>query len=263
MARIAGSKGYYPVSLLDVDGNPIGEVHKLYSVTTIISKVIAKPALYGWYWKITMDGVSKLASKYGASLPADLESLKSLMSTEGLSPYKVRNAAGAAGTRVHDDMEKLCKGKVVKKTETNEGLLNWWEERELSKKDILACEYPLVSLKHELAGTLDMVYSDPSSGATVLTDLKTGFVGWEAFVQGNAYRMMADDQHLFGGIDRVSVLHVRPIGEGKLANGWEELVAPDVGVDTFLHIKAIFDALPFEIKEYEDEESEVNDARTS
>lgn len=254
MARIAGNKGYYPVSLLDVDGNPIGPVHKLYSVTTIIDKVVAKPALYGWYWKITMEGVSKLATKYGSSLPADLESLKSLMSTEGLSPYKVRNVAGASGTRVHEDMEKLCKGKVVKQTDTNAGLLAWWETRNLTKNDILACEYPLVSLKHELAGTLDMVYVDPSSGATVLCDLKTGFVAWTAFVQGNAYKMMADDANLFGGIDRVSVLHVRPLTEGKLLHGWEELVAPDVGVDTFIHIKAIFDALPYEIKEYEEDE---------
>lgn len=253
MGRIAGSKGFYPISLLDVDGNPVGPIHKLYSVTTIIDKVVAKPALYGWYWKITMEGVSKLATKYGASLPSDLASLKSLMSTENLSPYKVRNEAGAKGTKVHEDMEKLCLGKTVKKTEANEGLLRWWEERNLTKNDILACEYALVSLKHELAGTLDMVYVDPQTGATVLCDLKTGFVAWTAFVQGNAYKMMADDQGLFGGIDRVSVLHVRPVSE-DLPEGWEELVAPDVNVETFMHIKAIFDALPYEIKEYEDEE---------
>ncbi len=253
MARLAGKKGYYEAALLDPEGNPTSYRFKLYSVTNIIDKVVAKPQLLGWYWKTTMEGLSTLAQKYGPSLPSDLESLKSLMSTEGLSPYKVRDSSGARGTKTHTEMEALCKGKVVKANAYNQGLLNWWEERNLTKQDILGCEVPLFSPRLGVAGTVDMVYVDPVTGATVLCDLKTGkTVPWTNFLQGEAYRLMADEADMFDGIDKVSVLHVREVAE--LENGWEELVAPDVTVDTFMHILAIFNALPYEIKNFEEEE---------
>ena len=162
--------------------------------------------------------------------------------------------AGARGTAVHTDLENLCKGKVVKQTEANEGLLRWWETRNLTKNDILASELFLMSPKLGYAGTLDVVYVDPTDGATVLADLKTGYVSWTAFVQNNAYKDLADEQELFGGIDRVSVIHVRPVSEGKLMYGWEELVADTVTTETWRHILAIFNTLPVSIKEYQEDE---------
>ncbi len=252
MARLAGTKGYYTVAVLDPDGNPTSYRFKWYSVTSIIDKVVAKPQLLGWYWSETMKGMTELVLKYGAALPPDLDSLKSLMSSEGLSPYKKRDAMGKRGTATHKEMEALCKGKVVKPNEHNQGLLNWWEERNLTKQDILGCEIPLFSPRLELAGTVDMVYVDPATGATVLSDLKPGrTVPWTNFVQGEAYKLMAEEAGTFGTIDKVTVTHVRPVEE--LDKGWEELVAPTVTVDTFLHILAIFNALPHEIKEYEDD----------
>ena len=252
--RLAGSKPYYTLAVLDQDGKPTKNTYKLYSVTSIIGKVIAAPALYGWYYKVAVDGFSQLVTKYGGSVPGDIESIKSLMATEGLSPYKVRDVAGARGTAVHTDLENLCKGKVVKQTEANEGLLRWWETRNLTKNDILASELFLMSPKLGYAGTLDVVYVDPTDGATVLADLKTGYVSWTAFVQNNAYKDLADEQELFGGIDRVSVIHVRPVSEGKLMYGWEELVADTVTTETWRHILAIFNTLPVSIKEYQEDE---------
>lgn len=251
MARLAGSSKHYniqyQVQILDADGKPtpyIGEVvDKFLSVTSVID-AIEKPALRDWYYKQGIEGVATLFGKYQSNLPQDKDSLLSLMKTEKLGPYYTRNKAAARGSDIHETFEALLKGDTLEVNDDNAGLVSWWSARGLTPDDILASEVPLVSLKHRVAGTVDVVYRDPEKGDVVCCDLKTGkTVQPTHFIQGEAYAMMCAETPWVDVIpDRVSVLHVRPPGE--LPDGWKEYEAPEIGVEAFISALELYRSMP-------------------
>lgn len=240
--RIAGNKGTYRIALLDHEGNPTGNNWDFPSVTHVLDNVVAKPRLLYWYYKKAVAGASEVIGRYGAKTPSDPESLHQLMRQHGLTPWAYRDERAGVGKGVHDDIEKIVVGKDVTPTVDNEGFQNWWAARGLSPADIIATEVPLVSFKHRYAGTVDLVYRDPESGKVVLTDIKTGkYIHWTHLAQGQAYRMAWEEEN-DEPIDKVSVLHVRPVAE--LNNGWEEKVSEAVTPETWLSILNIYHSLP-------------------
>lgn len=240
MPRAAGNKGHYTLGLIDAKGVPTGDIFKFPSVTTVIDAVVATKKLHHWYYIQTVKGMAALMEKYGSNLPTDEESLRSLLTTEGLSPYGVRNKGGERGTKVHDDLEKLCAGKNVKKTDQNAPLLAWWEEKGLKPDMIVATETPLFSFKQGYAGTLDLVYVDPSDGKMVLADLKTSkHIVWTQFLQLRAYEMAWLEN---GGqsIDRSIIVQAN----GELGEWHEWALTEEVPAELFQKVLDIYKSLP-------------------
>lgn len=247
MPRIAGNKGHYTLGLIDAQGAPTGHIFPFPSVTTIIDAVVATKKLHHWYYTQTVKGVVELLGKYGSNLPTDEASLRSLLTTEGLSPYGVRNKGGERGTSIHDDLEKLVAGKKPRKTKTNAPLLAWWEEKGLKPADIIATEAPLFSFKQGYAGTLDLVYKDPNDGATVLADLKSSkYIVWTHFLQLRAYEMAWLEM---GGqpIDRSTIIQASP----ALERWSEHMLTDEVPADLFQKVLDIYKSLPYEWTELE------------
>jgi len=246
MGRLAGSGTHYKLALLDHDGKPTEYEFEFPSVTSIIDAVIAKPRLQHWFYSETVKGLSTVIGKYGAKTPSDEKSLKSLLKTEGQGPYAKRDAAGKKGTDVHEDLETLCAGGDIVETDENFGLGQWWMTKQLKPEDIIASEVPLVSFKHQYAGTVDLVYRDPKTGKLVLCDLKTSkYVFWTQFLQGQAYAEAWEE--LFGERPQVvSVLQVRPAGsgEGELMDGYQEFTDEEVSFDIFKNALDIYRMLP-------------------
>lgn len=168
----AKTKSTYRLLVVGPDGTPeTAEVDiTLPRITTIVDKVFAKPGLESWYYKTGIEGFSNLAYKYGSNLPPDLPSLHSLMKSEGLSPYAIRDAAATAGSKIHRTVESLSRGGKPTKPEN---LVNFWKERGWTKKDIIASEELVVNFKpFPHAGRLDLIYR--GEDGNVLTDIKSG-----------------------------------------------------------------------------------------
>lgn len=249
--RLAGDGKYYTVestiSIFDHEGNPtpyVGTIPgKFLSVTSVID-AIEKPALRDWYYKQGIQGMSTLLEKYGDKCPRDFESLISLLKTQKLGPYYTRNTAAKRGTDIHSTFEKLLKGEDIDVDDDNMGLVSWWSQRGLTPDDIIASEVPLISMKYQVAGTVDVIYRDPETDKTVCCDLKTGkTVQPTMFVQGEAYKMMVPETPWVDAqVDKVTVLHVRPPEE--VPDGWKEWSYPDITEASFLAALELYRSLP-------------------
>ena len=238
-------KNAYRIAVLDDAGNPTDSTYDIPRVTSVLDSVIAKPRLVDWYYRKSIEGFVELRRKYGAKLPGDVDSLRSLLYSEGLSPYSTKKAAAVKGRALHNLLESLARGDSVDPdvlSSDGKGLLAWWNARELAPENVLALERTLVSFNHRYAGTVDLIYRSPASGRVVLTDLKTGnYVYWTHFLQGEAYREAWLED---GGEapDRVSIVHLNLEKVG--GDGWEELVAPEITFETFKHTLEIYNQLP-------------------
>lgn len=243
----AGNSSVYKVGLLDQSGNPTGQTWDFPRVTSIIDDVLAKPRLLGWYYSKTVDGVSGLLDKYGDKVPHDSASIKSLLRTEGLSPFAQRDKSATKGTTIHAELEHLAKtGELATETPETLALLDWWTQRGLTPSDVLATERTLVSFTHRYAGTVDLVYRDPESGTITICDLKTGkYIHWSNFVQGEAYREAWLEERN-PAVNRVSVLHVNT--ETREEPYWGELINPEVTFTDFRMILDIYRRLPVDWK---------------
>ena len=158
---------------------------KIPSVTEIIDAVLAKNGLPDWYYKQAIAGMSILIKKYDHVLPNDIKSLHSLMKTEGLSPYAIRDEAASIGTKIHTSVEALAKGRRPKDYPV---LTEWWKERGFRAQHILGAETLLYSGRYGYAGTVDLIYSDPQTGRVVLADIKTGALRDSHHIQLELYR---------------------------------------------------------------------------
>lgn len=238
MARAAGNSNTYKVQVIDSKGKPVGEVYEFPSVTTILDAVIAKPRLLHWYYTHGIRGVSELAALYGNRLPASDEAgLRTLLKEHGLSPYSKKGKAAKKGTSIHDQFEKAVTGAA---TPTHAGIVAFLDETGIKPADVLAVEQPLVSFRHRYAGTLDLVFRNPSDGAVILCDLKTGSgVHWTHFVQQAAYKE-AWEEHGNPKVDTLAVLHIPADGKS-----WE-LKQADVSFDVFKACLDIYNNLPLD-----------------
>jgi len=159
---------------------------KVVSVTEIIGEVLAKNGLPDWYYKQAIAGMSILIKKYDHVLPNDIKSLHSLMKSEGLSPYAIRDEAASVGMKIHTAVEGLAKGRRPK---DYPALTEWWKSRGFRAANILAAEELLYSGAYNYAGTVDLIYLDPDDvGRVVLADIKSGALRDSHHVQLELYR---------------------------------------------------------------------------
>lgn len=187
---------------------------KLDRVTTVISRTLAKPQLYDWYYRETRDAISGLASVVGdhedfLDVMTDAQMLDEYLKENKLRPEDTVDRRAEEGTKHHGFLqtladysldpecpdgyvEGLCHktlANVRSKPSYNEAIAAWWLQ---SERHIVSSEETLFSLQHGFAGTVDLVWKPTAeSDILVITDLKTrgaDKVAYESdFIQTGAY----------------------------------------------------------------------------
>lgn len=243
MGRLAGDNKHYTLGVIDHKGKAHKEYTYDFTSITTVTGIIEKPSLPGWYYSETLKGMESLLKHYGSNLVKhNTKDLKALLNSHKLGPYHVRNQAATKGTDIHKELELLCKGEDIQTTPETEGLVHFFEDKGLKPEDIIGSEMFLVSFRYRVAGTVDLIYKDPTSHEIVICDLKTGKGVYPShFVQGQGYRICAEET---AGIkaDKVTVLHVRPPHE--LERGYEELEFPEITRKSFKAALDVYRALP-------------------
>lgn len=243
MGRAAGDGSHYTWVLRDLSTGKYDQscTIALPSVTTIIGKILAKPALIGWTYRETRDAISGTVSTLLEAesehptirddlldLLSDPEMLEEYLKENGLRPEDQTKTAQARGKAAHATLERLANialsdddaaadalasRLLEKRTSTpyDRASAAWWVDRQPS---VVATEARLMSLTWRYAGSTDLVWRD-NDGNLVLTDLKSRKAGqpsWESdHIQVAAYAIAWEEM---GNppIDRETVLVVREDG---------------------------------------------------
>ena len=203
MARAAGDSSFYTFTL----NNRPEVTIELPSVTSII-KAVMSPAFGGAaYWGAKLAVEWAQVSKTNDDPEAD--SWYEEFKKSDWAPNKVRDKAGARGTKAHEYLEELANspwekwedGRITSsardpKNGYEEAVVSWFNDaiRE-GGHSVQACEIPVYSLKHAYAGTVDLVLAD-DIGLTFV-DLKThkGPARFEDHLQVAAYQLAYFEMH--------------------------------------------------------------------
>jgi hypothetical protein len=144
---------------------------KLAGVTTVLGKVVAKPALIGW--------AAKSVAAFVADNPIEVEALRSagrerMIDELKEAPYRERDAAADRGTEIHGYAERLVKGEEVevppalaRYVDSYIRFLDEWKPRPV------LVEASVANLQWGYAGQLDLA-ADLPNGERALLDLKSG-----------------------------------------------------------------------------------------
>jgi len=144
---------------------------KLAGVTTVLGKVVAKPALVSW--------AARSVAEFVADNPLEVEALRSaprdkMVAELKETPYRARDAAADRGTEIHSYAERLVKGEEVEVPPELAGyvdayirFLDEWKPRPV------LVEASVANLQWGYAGQLDLA-ADLPNGERALLDLKSG-----------------------------------------------------------------------------------------
>lgn len=191
-----------------LDGKP------LTGVTTILG-VIAKPALIqwsadeavkhlGWYNEKYLTEEEKSACKVLAKAQFDLiklmneETFYSFLSEARVKHAKRKTDAGAIGTDVHAEIERLVKNAIegdgkIKNENLNPMVNNFCKWAMENNIKFIESEKRLFSKEHWYAGTCDLVFE--KDGKKYVGDIKTssGIYGREFFFQMAGYQIALEE----------------------------------------------------------------------
>lgn len=219
------------------------------SVTQILDKVLPKPALAWWSFRIGLGASLKLLQdghlNYAEALamhdfmevvngaPARERAVvsedakgkeklrtivESLAMQHKLHPNAIRDVAATRGTSIHDALAALTLGDVPTLNDYPpedrpfvHGLIRWWMDQE---PEFVHVEQIVASRVHGYAGRFDLMLRYPGSSGLVLADLKTG----KAVRPDSHYRQLkayelAWIEMGFEAPVKLEVLHVGPDGE--------------------------------------------------
>lgn len=210
MPRAAGKGTHYTLEVIDRDtGLGTGVKRDLPSVTTILD-TLSKPALLGWYYSETVEGVAQLLKKYPGKVPDDPKSIKQLLNKDKLSPFNKRDTAASRGTDIHSVFEQLVLGKLPTLTTPIENELSRWVMAR--KGSFIEAERCVVNLKLGYAGTCDVVFYDHGGkghpkAARVIADLKTSAKVYDSYwMQNAAYRLAWNEENPSEPVERVGII---------------------------------------------------------
>lgn len=164
--------------------------------------------------------------------------------------YDERDKAGDIGSKVHDLVEAIISGAdadeaieahsndphVEQITSGVRAFLSWWRGSSL---EVIETETPLVSEKHEFAGTFDAI-ARREDGALVLLDWKTSNgIYPEYVVQLGAYALLLAERG-----DKVSESHLCRFSKEFGSFSQHHLTAEmlRVGAEQFLRLRAAYSA---------------------
>lgn len=269
MGRAAGDGKYYTFVLRDLSTGRYdqGCTISFPSVTTIIGRVLAKPALIPWTYRETRDAISGLVSVLLSAdreahpdiesdildLLSDPDMLEEYMKENGLRPEDQKLEAADRGKKAHTALEDLATialkedssaadalaGRLLEKPGTtpfDRATAAWWLDRE---PEVIATEARLFSLHHGFAGSADLVWRD-RDGYVVMTDLKSRRASqpaWESdHIQVGAYSI-AWEERTEQEVERETVLVVREDGT------WDEYESRVDNRQVFLDLNAAYKEL--------------------
>lgn len=176
-ARSSGSKRYY-----DWKGE------RFWSVTTILSGGVPKPALLPWGIKMVAEGAVE-AARSGALLPmVEQDADAAVQFLKGL-PYAKRDRAANLGTEIHEAIEILAQGKPWPDwpLPIRPHMERFREFVDAYRPEWIASEASVYSRSQAYAGTLDAIVK--IGDRTLLLDVKTGKgIYPEVALQLSAYR---------------------------------------------------------------------------
>jgi len=260
MPRLAGDNSHYTFVLRnDNNGRYVSDVTiALPSVTTIIGKTLAKPALVGWTYRETRDYISGAVSTLVdlGTDPADIvdcladsDWLEEYLKSNRLRPQDTTKDAMERGHIGHALLEHLGSAYLEEDEETaqkvaqealnsetssgwDKGIAAWWLDR---NPRVVASEKVLVSLKHGFCGSVDLIWRNDKE-QLIVTDLKTRGVGKGVYesdhIQCGAYKLAWEEQ-TSEWVDRTTVLVAREDGS------WSEEESP-YDPDVFVHLVEIY-----------------------
>ncbi len=246
--RVAGNSDFYPVSVIDPSGRAVGRPSKLPSVTTILKAMPTDFNIPAWYgYKMGVEAVLDYAHNVtGTIVSSDLESAYTdLKKAKRITPNVRRNSAADRGTNVHEIAEYLFQHKQLPDVVPTEqrgyvqGLWDWYQKHDIGSCKIIASEEPLHSLRHQYAGTVDMIAKVSQSDTYMVFDLKTRAKGGahdKDLLQVTAYGAAAVEMKLIPKADIHNVLCVHPDGTYQVDTSWRTL-------DEFLAIKKVWEIL--------------------
>ena len=206
-----------------------GKDYKLPSVTTIIGKTLAKPALVPW------------AARTAAEIALNDPTLSVQECASGI--YRARDKAANRGSMVHSLVESISKGAKIdiaglpdEVRGYAQAFVDWFS---MVKPKILLTEQVVYSLKYGYAGRLDFVAD--INGKIFLVDIKTGKTLYtEAFIQLSAYaeaiEEMGDSPDLFRPIDKIAGLLLKQDGSFAFQEGVRD-------IEPFLALKKVWEFL--------------------
>ena len=153
-----------------VNNNPVT------SVTGICGKGLPKPNLTNWLVYTPLNEAKRLINdKLNINEPLDRAELERIFKTAKEKTNKIKEDAGLIGGIVHGLIEDYLKGKEIPK-QSDKAVVNcwntflgWWNKQEYKAVEI---EKKIFSLKHNFAGTLDLIVKD-KKGNLVLIDINS------------------------------------------------------------------------------------------
>jgi len=167
----------------------------------------------------------------------------------------IKQAAGDKGSKVHQAIDVLLNGKIVKITdkflnpttgqeeeltleeyETILSFVEWWKER---KPAIIAKEFVVFNEKEGYAGTVDCLAR--IGDKVYLIDYKTSQAIWPEYeLQVSSYKHALNPQDFVGlGETEEINLMILQLGYKRNKNAWKESEIEDK-FELFLHAKAIW-----------------------
>ena len=268
MGRAAGDGSHYTFVLRNLSTGKYDSsaTISLPSVTSVIGRVLAKPALIPWTYRETRDAISGMVAVHLASsgghpdtvddlldVLADSDALEAYLASNQLRPQDQKDEAAVRGRKAHGALEKMAELALEQDGTAADALANrildkpqstpfdrasasWWLDRE---PEVVATETFLWSLQHGFAGTVDLVWRD-NEGALTITDLKSRKAGqpaWESdHIQVGAYSLIWEEQ-TGEKADKQSVLVVRADGT------WDEYVSNVDNEAVFLDLLSVYKEL--------------------
>lgn len=195
-----------------LDGKPLS------GVTTVLG-VIAKPMLIQWSAGEAVKSLEESIRKNGGTFESDTPEWEKACKEARSAHRKKKEDAGAKGTEVHAEIEKVIKyaielsdgyitGRNDAEKEQVKNFISWAQK---SKVKFLASEKRMYSRSMRTAGTADIVCE--IGGKLYVGDVKTSSgIYPEAFIQASAYAAMLEEMGDYRDFYGVIIINCRKDG---------------------------------------------------
>ena len=205
--RVTGRSRYYLV-----------DEKKLPSVTSVLSKVYPKPALYGWYAKRGREAVAEYLGDY-ISEPISYGLLENAVAEAKLKPAQEAKEAADLGSLAHELISEELQGNVLPVPVVLEPVMDSFHRWQDTEKLTLV-DTEVAIFGEGYAGTIDALYTRPN-GSYLLVDFKTSKAIYDDhYIQAWAYMdaiFSSTDGHINPGL----IMDAQIIRLGKEVPEWE------------------------------------------
>lgn len=206
----SGAKAGQPDGTYSLDNG--GQRLKLPSVTTVIKGGLPAPQLMTWALRTGVQAaVDRVREAVEAGTPIDAAQLARIQEEALAQPDRARDDAADVGTQVHQEIERFLLGAPPPPGwQPDPRVLNglrqfqeFWRAEGLEMEQHFL-EFPIASLRHCYAGTVDCIALD-GQFRRVVVDWKTSKAIYDSHeIQGVAYAHAVEEMGI-GRVDRVII----------------------------------------------------------